>query len=282
MVNTPIDHDLTLGDLMAVINEFRLSNQPVTVQTVIAALVARTNANCAACPAPVTSSHSERIPVLAALARTNAKDAARLETKANNTARLENVNRAVRPSSYSEHIPEPVPIRAPLAGTNANRVAHHEAVVPIPFQVPLVGTNANRAIHHGLVEFEPVPIQAPLVGTNVNRAAHHEAVVPLHSERALTRPSQAPGQSTYVQSNASRRRKRFYAVIVGRQTGVFDDWQFVKELTDQIPNNSQIGFTTEQQAFNYYDLQKDKGRVLVTWLSRAEELRYGPMSVALF
>jgi hypothetical protein len=58
--------------------------------------------------------------------------------------------------------------------------------------------------------------------------------------------------------------------------------QTVKELTVQIPNNWQHGFITEDQAFDYYNLQKDKGKVQVTWLSRAEELRYGPMSVALY
>lgn len=56
----------------------------------------------------------------------------------------------------------------------------------------------------------------------------------------------------------------------------------MKELTNQIPNNFQLGFATEQEAFDYYDLQKRQGKVQVTWLSRAEELRYGPMSVALF
>lgn len=159
------------------------------MQTVVAALVERTNANCEARPAAVKPSHSERIAncearlaaahsehisFLAALARTNAKDATPLETNAN-------ANRAVRPetvrpSSYSEHITEPVPIRAPLAGTNPNRPTHREVEVP-----------------------EPVPIRAPLAGTNANRAARHEVVVPLHSERVPTRPFKAPEQSTYAQ-----------------------------------------------------------------------------------
>jgi hypothetical protein len=58
--------------------------------------------------------------------------------------------------------------------------------------------------------------------------------------------------------------------------------QIVKELTVRIPNNCQYGFATEDEAFDYYNLQKEQGKVQVTWLSRAEESRYGPMSVALF
>lgn len=51
---------------------------------------------------------------------------------------------------------------------------------------------------------------------------------------------------------------------------------------DLIPNNKQFAFSTEEQARDFYDLQKDEGKVQVVWLSKAEEKQYGPMLVALF
>ena len=51
---------------------------------------------------------------------------------------------------------------------------------------------------------------------------------------------------------------------------------------DLVPCNKQCSFSTEEQARDFYYLQKDEGKVQVVWLSKAEEKQYGPLSVALF
>lgn len=56
----------------------------------------------------------------------------------------------------------------------------------------------------------------------------------------------------------------------------------MKELTVLVPNGYQQGFSTEDQAFEFYYSEKDLGNVRVIWLSMAEELQYGPHSTALF
>lgn len=38
----------------------------------------------------------------------------------------------------------------------------------------------------------------------------------------------------------------------------------------------------EQEALDYYRQKKEEGKVQVTWLTRVEEAKYGPMSVALY
>lgn len=56
----------------------------------------------------------------------------------------------------------------------------------------------------------------------------------------------------------------------------------MKELTDLIPDGYQRGFSTEDQAFEFYYSHKADGKVQVIWLSKAEESQYGPKSTALF
>ncbi|SJL08302.1 uncharacterized protein ARMOST_11665 [Armillaria ostoyae] len=42
--------------------------------------------------------------------------------------------------------------------------------------------------------------------------------------------------------------KKWYAVTVGQDIGVFDDWLLVQELTDSVPGTRKKGFKTYEQA----------------------------------
>ena len=53
-------------------------------------------------------------------------------------------------------------------------------------------------------------------------------------------------------------KKKAYAVLIGRKTGVFDSWEEAQRSVSGFPNATSKGFTTKKGAQDYYERNKDK------------------------
>ena len=53
------------------------------------------------------------------------------------------------------------------------------------------------------------------------------------------------------------KKKQFYAVVIGRTTGVFSNWEETSKSVTRFPGNLYKGFPTKEEAVNWYLIQLD-------------------------
>lgn len=56
--------------------------------------------------------------------------------------------------------------------------------------------------------------------------------------------------------NMSKNKRGYYAVVVGRQTGIFDDWETCKNQVHKYEGCKFKKFDTEIEALNYISVNK--------------------------
>jgi hypothetical protein len=86
------------------------------------------------------------------------------------------------------------------------------------------------------------PFEQPVGSSVLSRGTQHN---PLEIESS-PEPERAARPS-------KRRRKKFYAVTVGRVPGIYDDWDEVERQTTRFSGAKQQGFSTEEEARAFFE-----------------------------
>jgi len=77
-----------------------------------------------------------------------------------------------------------------------------------------------------------------------------------------------------------RMNEKWYSVVVGRMTGVFNDWHFTESLIIRVPGQNFKGHKTELAAQEVYSDAKRRGIVKVVRTSFADDGVFGPAEEA--
>ncbi|GLB39881.1 hypothetical protein LshimejAT787_0703910 [Lyophyllum shimeji] len=74
---------------------------------------------------------------------------------------------------------------------------------------------------------------------------------------------------------------KYYVVSVGRQTGVFTNWNYVDKLVTGVPKNAHQSYKSKVAAWDAYEALKEAGLLKVVRTSRWDDLLYGPAESAM-
>ncbi|KAF8062295.1 hypothetical protein FPV67DRAFT_1672771 [Lyophyllum atratum] len=102
----------------------------------------------------------------------------------------------------------------------------------------------------------------------------------MHLDKGCTTPPPPPFLNSAVTSLSSK--GKYYVVSVGRRTGVFRDWNYVKGLVTGISAGAQVSYNIEADAKAVYKGLKEAGVLKVERPDPEADLeRYGPVESAI-